>query len=383
MARDYSNIIDYVRTQLDTFDQRDVCRVDSIVFSWLSYYRLPAPEMAAYGLDGMPLKEWHRAEWFSPLCDKLTDPKSSIELLAAVAASPRFRNVRVSDYVSYTNELVEQQFSAMTFHLGPRATFVAFRGTDNTLVGWKEDFNMAFKTAVPSQVTAVRYLEHAACGTEGRLWCGGHSKGGNLAVYAGVMCDDATYGRLVTCFSHDGPGFSDKTMGDPRWSRANCLVDKTIPQSSLVGMLFENQEHDAKVVHSHSIGFSQHDPFTWEVDGCDFVFEERLGQSASAVDASVNEWLAHASDQEREEFVDAVFRVLGAAGEPTMAGIKANWRVTVPRMLAAAALLDPSQRKVVTNAVSDVIRPMVPSRLSLDKSALLAAAKGMPKGGVE
>ncbi|MDO4797717.1 MAG: DUF2974 domain-containing protein [Coriobacteriales bacterium] len=381
MPRSFANIIDYVRTQLDTFDQRDVCRVDSLVFSWLAYFQLPAPEMAVYGLDGAPLKDWYRADWFAPMCDKIPDSKSSVELLAAVAASPRFRNVRVTDYVSYTNELVEQQFSAMTFHLGPRKTFVAFRGTDNTLVGWKEDFNMAFRTAIPSQVTAVQYLEHAAHGTEGRLWCGGHSKGGNLAVYAGVMCEDATYRRLVACFSHDGPGFSSKTMDDPRWGRADGLVDKTIPQSSLVGMVFENQEHDAKVVHSHSIGFSQHDPFTWEVDGCEFVFEERLGERASTVNASVNDWLAHASDKEREEFVDAVFGVLGASGESTMADIRANWRVTVPRMLAAAALLDPSKRKVVTDALGDVIRPMVPSRLSLDKSTLLSKTKGKSKGG--
>ncbi len=371
MPRYYSNIIDYARTQLDTFEQRDVCRVDSLVLSWLAYFRLPRDVVASYGQDGMPIKELNRADWFSPMCGRLTDPQSSVELLGVLAASPRFRDVTVSDYESRTNKIAEQQFSAMTFHLGPRSTFVAYRGTDNTVVGWKEDFNMAFKSAVPSQVAAVRYLEHVAERTEGRLWCGGHSKGGNLAVYAGVMCQESTFERLVTCFSHDGPGFSAKTMADARWSRANELVDKTIPQSSLVGMIFENQEHDAKIVHSHSVGFSQHDPFTWEVDWREFVFEERLGVGASVVDASVNEWLSNASDQEREDFVDAVFSVLGAAGEPTMGGIKANWRTTVPRMLAAVALLDPARRKVVTTAVGDVIRTLVPSRPSLDLSALL------------
>lgn len=352
-----ANIIDYVRTQLDTFEQRDVCRVDSLVLSWLSYYRLPEGAEAARTAEGMSLRDLYRAEWFDAMCGKLYDAHSSVELLSAAAASPRFRDVRVCEYVSCLNERRSQQFSAMTFRLGSRATYVAFRGTDNTLVGWKEDFNMAFQSVVPSQTSAMSYLNRVGKQAEGRLWCGGHSKGGNLAVYAGMLCDPDVQGRLVTCFSHDGPGFTHKVMDDPRWEHAQVLIDKTIPQSSVIGMLFENQEKDVRVVHSTSVGFSQHDPFSWEVDWRDFVVEQKVGRGASVLDSSLDAWLSKSTDEEREHFVDAVFSVIEASGQSTFADVKANWRTTFPRMIAAAAQLPAEDRKYVTAALGAIAKP--------------------------
>ena len=360
MARGFPNIVDYVRERLDTFEQRDVCRVDSLVFSWLSYYRLPPDAQDACGSGRLTIRDLYRAEWFGPMCGKLYNPQESLELLSAVTASPRFRDVVVSDYISRTDERAEQQFSAMTFEISSHQTFVAFRGTDNTLVGWKEDFNMAFQTAIPSQVAATYYLEHVAARTSGRIWCGGHSKGGNLAVYAGMMCPDAVFERLVTCFSHDGPGFTEECMARGRWEAASGVVDKTVPQSSVVGMIFERQEQECRVVRSHAIGFSQHDPLSWEVDGLDFVPETKVGLGASTFDASVNSWLASASNEERERFVDAVFTVLSAAGQDTMGGIKSSWRTSVPKMLSAAASLVSENRQVIMTAVGDVARAMNP-----------------------
>ncbi|MBR3223829.1 MAG: DUF2974 domain-containing protein [Atopobiaceae bacterium] len=362
MARGFANVIDYARDELETFDERDVCCVDSLVFSCLSYLRLPQEaQTASDGDECLPIKDLYRSDWFEELCDRTYDPQSSRELLNAVAANPRFREARIMDYVSRTNEVAEQQFSALTFRLSPNSTFVAFRGTDNTLVGWKEDFNMSFKTAIPSQVAAARYLEHVATKTKGRIWCGGHSKGGNLAVYAGMMCDPSTRARIVRCFSHDGPGFSQKTMTDPRWAGADTLVDKTIPQSSVVGMVFERQEQDFTVVHSRGTGLSQHDPYRWEIEGTHFVKDNRLGAGANLFDSSINAWLSNATDEERERFVDAVFSVIEASGEPTFGNIKANWRTAVPLMTVAASRLDAGDRDLVLQAMGDVARAMLPS----------------------
>ena len=367
MARDFNNIIDYVRTQLDTFEERDVCRLDSLVLSQLAYFRLPEG-VADTAENAIALKDLYRADWFGAMCSKVYDPKSSVELLTAVAASPRFREVLVSGYVSKVNEVAEQQFSAMTFSLYEDATFVAFRGTDNTLVGWKEDFNISFSTSIPSQKSALRYLERVAGRTSGKLWCGGHSKGGNLAVYAGVMSTPTTRERIVRCYSHDGPGFSAETMSDPRWTGAAELVDKSIPQSSLVGMIFERQENDYSVVRSQSKGFSQHDPFSWEIEGCDFVVEEQIGYGARHVDSTVNEWLATTSTEERERFVDAIFTVVGAAGQDSFADIKATWRTSMPKMAMAARDLDPQDRKIVMEAAVELVGAVIPSitKLGLD-----------------
>ncbi|MBR3159712.1 MAG: DUF2974 domain-containing protein [Atopobiaceae bacterium] len=360
MARDYENIIDYVQTEVDDFTAREVCCVDSLVFSCLAYLRLPTEAHAAGDEEGLCLKDLFRLEWLDGMCAGLFDPQSSAELLAAAAASPRFRDVRVGGYVAHTDEQAEQQFSAMTFSLLPHETFVAFRGTDNTLVGWKEDFNMAFQRAIPSQMAATRYLEHVATRSAGRIWCGGHSKGGNLAVYAGMTCSNEVAARLVRLFSHDGPGFVGEVMAQGRWAESAMLVDKTIPQSSVVGMLFECQEPNYRVVRSHSVGFSQHDPFSWEVDGRDFVTEGRVGLGASLLDSSVNTWLVTTSPEERERFVDAVFSVLSASGMATIGGIKRGWRTAVPKMLVATATLPEEDRKLVIDAAMDIVRLMAP-----------------------
>ena len=371
MPRLYTNMIDYVLTERDSFAQRPVCRVDSLVFSWLAYLRIPEAAPATYGEEGMTLRELYRPEWLDAMCGRLYDVQSSIDLLQAAAQSPRFRDVVVSRYVSLMDANAEQQFSAMTFKLGPSEHFLAFRGTDNTLVGWKEDFNMSFATTVPSQLTAVRYLERVAGQTQGRLWCGGHSKGGNLAVYAGVMCDRHVRGRVVQCFSHDGPGFSEATMADPRWSVVDLLVDKTIPQSSVIGMIFERQEREFMVVHSHNVGFNQHDPFSWEVNGRDFERDDRLGSGASLFDATMNATLAVSSLADRERLVDLVFRVLNASGETCFGDIKRNWKQAIPKILLAVAALDAEDRKFVQTAVTDILRAMVPDLKKTETWALL------------
>lgn len=339
-----------------------MCRVDSLVFSILAYAHIPSGVVQASTSQGIAVRDLCVAPCLETMCAHMYDPQSSTELLTALAGSPRFRDVRVSCFVHYTDEGVEKQFAAMTFLVSPQESYVAFRGTDNTLVGWKEDFNMSFQTAVPSQLAAVQYLNDVSRVTSGRLWCGGHSKGGNLAVYASVMCEPAVRGRIVRCFSHDGPGFIAAAMRDPRWEQVRGLVDKTIPQSSVVGMIFEQQERDFSVVRSHGLGFYQHDPYSWEVEGCDFVYERRLGLGAAVLDSSINAWLSNATAEDRERFVDAVFDVLAAAGEDTMAGIKANWRTSVPKMALAASQLPPKDRDLVVMAVVDVLRAMIPAR---------------------
>ncbi len=358
----YTNVVDYVRTEHETFEERGVCRVDSLVLSILAYAHIPSEVTRASTGEGIAVRELCAAPFLETLCARMYDPQSSTELLTALAESPRFRDVRVSSFVHHTDERAEKQFAAMTLAISPREVYVAFRGTDNTLVGWKEDFNMSFQTAVPSQLDAVKYLNDVSRATSGRIWCGGHSKGGNLAVYASVMCEPAVRGRIVRCFSHDGPGFSAAAMRDPRWEQVRGLVDKTIPQSSVVGMIFEQQERDFSVVRSHGLGFYQHDPYSWEVEGCDFVYERRLGLGATVLDSSLNAWLSNAAAADRERFVDAVFGVLAAAGEDTMAGIKANWRTSVPKMALAASQLPPEDRDLVVTAVVDVLRAMIPAR---------------------
>lgn len=356
---DEKNVFGYLAREFETLDERPLGDVDSLALACASYYRLPPEAASAWGAEGMPVTDLLRADWVSGMTEGLWDPDGLSRLLVCMAASPRLRGVRVCHYVEDFDEAAEKQFSACTLLLPSGGAYVSFRGTDNTLVGWREDFNMAFETGVPSQRAATDYLERVAGLVEGPLYVGGHSKGGNLAVYAACTCSDAVSSRLVRVFSHDGPGFTAETLASDGWRARAGLVSKTVPRSSLIGMLFEQQE-DYAVVDSSVVGVSQHDPFSWVVEGSDFVRLEGLGRGAGFVDGTLNEWISSMTREEREGFVDTLFSVLSAGGEDTFAALSDNWQTSVPAMLRELGGLEPDRRDHIMRALAMLFRSAIP-----------------------
>ena len=199
------NMLDYARRELETFSRRGLCAVDSLILSWMAYLRIPADadEVVAgiRGWDGVRLADLHRAEYFGDYFAGMWSEEDGLRLLAAAAASPRLRDVRVVGHVESTDVRAEKQFAAVTFRLTDDLSYVAFRGTDSTLVGWKEDFNLSFRCPVPSQVAAARYLADVAGRLDGEFVVGGHSKGGNLAVYAAASVPADVGERITRVFS--------------------------------------------------------------------------------------------------------------------------------------------------------------------------------------
>lgn len=360
MPGSFKNIIDYVWERTETFEELPLNRVDSLVLSQLCYFQLPTAAEDAWGWEGLPIHDLWRSDWLDEMCGHMYDPPGARRLASALAASPRYRDVRIFCYIMQIDRINEMQFSAMSFALTPQDTYIAFRGTDNTIVGWKENLNMAFQVQVPSQAQGLRYFERIASQVPGRLWTGGHSKGGNIAIYVGMTCAHELRRRLQCCFSHDGPGFTSTTLDDLEGIGISVPIDKTVPKSSIFGMLFEQDNQDARVVRSISSGFAQHDPLSWEVDGCDFVIEERMGRTASYVDTSLNAWIRRASLQERRQFVDAIFAIMTAGDEQYTHDLRTNWRVTAPRMVRAALDLDPEVRDVLVQEVLELVKELAP-----------------------
>ena len=354
-----ANIIDYACCELDPLTARPLGDVDSLILSWLSYYRLPAQAADARTQRGMRFSDLYDKGYLDEVTAITGNADSYRYLIAAVAASPRFRGMRICNYVEEVDPEREKQFSAMTFKFPGNITYVAFRGTDNTLVGWKEDFNLAFETEIPSQREAVEYLEHAASITHGQLWVGGHSKGGNLAVYAAVMCNDRTAKRLRAAFSHDGPGFTPEMMSREAWAKRAGLIRKTIPNQSLIGMIFEQQD-DYQVVASTEQGIMQHDPFSWKIDSCSFKLVDQLSLGARHVDRSLNEWVANMTPEEREQFVDTLFSIFAASGETTFASMEDRWIETVPAMLDFANKMPEETRESFRSVIGDLFRQLAP-----------------------
>ena len=231
-----------------------------------------------------------------------------LELLAAAAASERFRTVELGFYRDILIPEEDTQFAAMAFYLGDGSAYLVYRGTDYTLVGWKEDFNMTFLDHIPAQGLAVSYIEEFASLFTGPLHLGGHSKGGNLAIYAAAMADEAIQERIVDVVNYDGPGFMEHILRHPGYERMVPKIRSYLPQSSVFGMMLEREEPHT-IIKSRQIGLLQHEPYSWEILGAGFV-PDTLKPDSLILDRALKSWLAKMSHEERSTFFDAVFGLL-------------------------------------------------------------------------
>lgn len=342
------NIIDYVEAELHTLASKPFSPVDSLVLSQFSYIHLGGLIPARPGR--VKMKDLLRAEHFESMFRGVRDAPDNRRLLFALAASPRFREMGVTAYVEDTDEALEKQFAAVTILLDANKAYLAFRGTDATLVGWKEDFNMAFET-VPSQEAAAHYTARVAAAWPGTLYLGGHSKGGNLAVYGAMMSSPAVQARIQSVYSHDGPGFREDVFESGAFSRIRERIHKTLPESSLIGMLLENQEAYT-VVQSNRLGLMQHDPFSWRVgeDG-GFITAPRLSTGAQYMNKTLRDWLCALSPERRERFVDALFAVLSASPAKSFSDFSENWQKDLANMLLAIRNTDEETRAFVVQTL--------------------------------
>ena len=320
-----SNIIEYVARMNAPFADEPLNRVDSLVFSWLAYARIPEEIPAACTEEGETLAAICGQDNLLGLVAPLYDPRSSEKLLRAVAESPRFSSVRACRSVDTWSREGEVQFSATAFVLPEgEGTYVAYRGTDDTLVGWKENFNMAF-TVVPAQKAATEYLEAIAGSDYGaHLWIGGHSKGGNLAMYAINTCAEGVRAKVEQCFAHDAPGFLEHASAAAGWAGADDLIDKTVPEESIIGLLFDTQTSDVTVVRSTNPGILQHSPFSWSIAGNDFATASAVTYDSYRTNKRLNAWLKTMDQAKREKFIEVLYKLTNATGEVTLSGISST-----------------------------------------------------------
>lgn len=354
-------IIDYVKTEMRTFAEHPFHEADSLVlaqFSYIHFGNLIAPPSAGAVRRPLTLQQLYRAECFPHYFADQPDAVRNRKLLAACAASPRFRDIGIAYYEEDFDEAREKQFCAMTFFMSDDSAYLAFRGTDATLVGWKEDFNMAFLTPVPSQEAALNYTLTVSKLFRGTLMLGGHSKGGNLAVYAAMMSPSRLQNRIASIYSHDGPGFRDNILESDGYLRIRDRIHKTLPQSSLVGMLLEHQE-DYAIVESTAVGITQHNPYSWIVRNGDFVRLTTLTSGADYMNRTLSEWLSGLSNEQREQFVDALYSVISATGLTSLLELRENWQTELAILLENMKNMDDATKHILQETFRSLIHMSV------------------------
>lgn len=377
-AKPAGNFLDYVRTAMDTFEERPLCTVDSLVFSWLSYTHVGPELTRACTVRGVALHELLRAEDFDDMFGTSWDVQGSRDLLFAVCASPRFRSCRLSILRFRTDNVSEEQFAAMTFRLPDGSSYIAFRGTDSTVVGWKEDFNMTFLSPVPAQEEAAAYVDDVAELTSGTLYVGGHSKGGNLAVYAAAMCAPVHRERIRRVFSHDGPGFHREFCAAEPYRRIMSIMEKTVPKSTMIGaVLSEAPDFTPTIVESDGMSMLQHNPFLWavDVDAAEFVRADGYTASSRLFDATLDAWMDKYTLAERGRFVDALFDVIGVTGATHFSDIMADRKTNVPLMLNAVETLDEDLQQFVKDVVISFVKTATVERAAGAASGIIDSLK--------
>ncbi len=234
-----ANIIDYLKWRGDiTFLQVPLNEIDSLILSRISYF--PFDNIINEN-EQITIKEAYKRFEEGGRKGKILQI-DDLDLFPLLAQSKRFGNLVLTDYTNKLDIKQEKQFSAVTIHLLDNLIYVSFRGTDNTLIGWKEDFNMSFSSHVPSQKDSKAYLDEIAKKYKGDIIIGGHSKGGNLAVYAATFCESKTKKKIIEVYNEDGPGFDKDIIETEEYKQMISKVHTYIPQSSVIGRLLNHQE---------------------------------------------------------------------------------------------------------------------------------------------
>ncbi len=342
-------ILDYLKKYGGyTLEEKPLGDVDSLILSQFAYLKFdglaPSPDRERPPISMRELRE-------HPDYDRLyADERyrhDNTALFQAMLASRRFRDLRVYNYVNQIDLQTETQFCAMIFRLPNGLCYVAYRGTDETIVGWKEDLNLAFSEPVAGQRMSVEYLNRAAEEIRGDFCVGGHSKGGNLATYACMNCKPEVRRRVTAVYDHDGPGFRPEVRAHSAYEEIAGRIHKTVPHSSLVGMLLYT-DGSYSVVESKTAGLAQHNPFTWLVKGDEFKLVDNLYAGRRFVDDSLNQWILSLTQEELHAFVDTFYRVALASETDNLIDFTANWMQSVPRIAAALKEIEPGTAEVIT-----------------------------------
>ena len=307
------NILTYAdSTRRRSFQELPFSCVDSLILSEVSYYNFENSPFCASDFS-VSLSQWFCGDGAGRTLRGMITAENDCRLMASLAEGGRHGDLRACGYMSVLDREQTQQFSAITFAIEPGTYYIAFRGTDNTVVGWKEDMALYYLPEIPAQAAARDYAIEIMSRIPGRFYLGGHSKGGNLAIYCAAHLPEHLQERLITVFDHDGPGFPTHFYEQRGYQAIAPKIYKTLPRSSVIGLLLEDGT-GYHVVDSSAEAILQHDPFTWLVEGDGFISLPEVDSFALHVDLALTQWTEGMEPETRKKLVDLIFDVIFSTG---------------------------------------------------------------------
>lgn len=319
-----ANILNYLSERGNTpFNKARFNKVDNVVLSQIAYLDFDGivPEVGKEDFVTVE-KAWNEFSkgYNEAEINELKYMNSATPLvLEAMAVGARFNKAKLSRYVNHIDELAGKQFAALCIELDDGTVYVAFRGTDDHIVSWQEDFCMSYQT-VPAQLEAASYLYEMIKDYDNDFRVGGHSKGGNLSVFAAMKCPEDMKKQIINIYDNDGPGFDNEVLESEEYKSIKDKIIRITPQFSVVGMLFEHNANH-KIVGSSENGVAQHDSMTWEVSGSEFVYKRKLSKRSRLLSKTLRRWIGSLKADQRKEFVKSFFGTLRNSGVEKMSEV--------------------------------------------------------------
>lgn len=347
------NFIDYINWRGDI--SMEVCpvnKIDVLALTILSYgifEGIVTDDGEAVTINDAAVKyrELHpdeKGENYDLLNSKTFGPY----ILFVMAGTERFGSLKISRYEDIFDESESIQYAAYQVELPGNIRLLSFRGTDSAIDGWREDFAISF-TQVGAQKLAYEYLNKNI--VDGyRYIVSGHSKGGHLAEYAAMECDDNLKPLIDMVYSFDGPGMCPEFIHQEKLDLVKDKIERIAPAHSVVGMLFRDSEPDV-IVKSNGSTILQHAAFTWLLEGTEFLTQEALDPAAAEIHRNISEWIEDESLEQRQAFTNELFDAFKAGGAIDIQDVAAGGVAGIQKIVKSLTSIDQDAKDVTLDLV--------------------------------
>ena len=363
-------IFDYLKAnQYDSFYDKEFTVLDALALTELAY--LPFEDLVPAEISVQNyISLQHLAEQFEEKFQGKYPPLGMVnahrlKLLSYLSSFKRYKHIRALGFANDVSLDSQKQFAAITYQIRPKEYLVVFRGTDDSIIGWKEDFHLTYMKEIPAQLAARDYLKEVLDKLDGKVWLAGHSKGGNLATYAACHVETSIQDRIQKVYSFDAPGLHSSIRNSDNFKAIEGKILSIIPENSIVGMMLETPETDL-VVKSKTFGLLQHLMVSWEIEGDQFKVVPKVTEDSIQVDQTLKSWTASLSEEELRDFFDLFFGLFIEADIHRFGDITVDTPGKIQKLIENRRNLTPDQAAMMDR----LSRQLIDTRIQVWKDHL-------------
>ena len=363
-------IFDYLKAnQYDSFYDKEFTVLDALALTELAY--LPFEDLVPAEISVQNyISLQHLAEQFEEKFQGKYPPLGMVnahrlKLLSYLSSFKRYKHIKALGFANDVSLDSQKQFAAITYQIRPKEYLVVFRGTDDSIIGWKEDFHLTYMKEIPAQLAARDYLKEVLDKLDGKVWLAGHSKGGNLATYAACHVETSIQDRIQKVYSFDAPGLHSSIRNSDNFKAIEGKILSIIPENSIVGMMLETPETDL-VVKSKTFGLLQHLMVSWEIEGDQFKVVPKVTEDSIQVDQTLKTWTANLSEEELRDFFDLFFGLFIEADIHRFGDITVDTPGKIQKLIENRRNLTPEQAAMMDR----LSRQLIDTRIQVWKDHL-------------